>query len=91
VSGVSAAGAGSFLLLPGGRKLDLDGPALVMAIVNCTPDSFYAPSRADAADAVERALRAEAAGAAIVDLGGGTGFILQHHSSLQVFLYHYLL
>lgn len=41
-----------------------------MAIVNCTPDSFYAPSRAGTDDAVDRALRAEAAGAAIVDLGG---------------------
>ena len=70
MSGAASAGVGDLLLLPGGRKLDLGGPALVMAIVNCTPDSFYAPSRADAEDAVERALRAEAAGAAIVDLGG---------------------
>jgi len=60
-----------FLALPRGRSLDLSGPAAVMAIVNCTPDSFYAESRARGVDdAVARALEAEAAGAAIVDLGG---------------------
>lgn len=58
------------LILPRGRTLDLGGPALVMAVINCTPDSFYAPSRAAAEEAVERALRAEEAGAAMVDLGG---------------------
>jgi dihydropteroate synthase len=41
-----------------------------MAIVNCTPDSFYAASRSPSVEeAVERALRAEAAGADLVDLG----------------------
>jgi dihydropteroate synthase len=42
-----------------------------MAIVNCTADSFYPPSRnSGAAEAAERALAAEAAGADIVDFGG---------------------
>lgn len=60
----------SRLALPDGRGLDLSGPPLVMAIVNCTDDSFYAPSRATAEEAVDRALAAVAAGAAIVDIGG---------------------
>jgi dihydropteroate synthase len=42
-----------------------------MGIVNVTPDSFYAPSRRPTAlEAAEAALEMEAAGAAIVDLGG---------------------
>ena len=45
-------------------------PALVMAIINCNEDSFYAGSRAIAGDAVEKALRAEEDGAAIIDFGG---------------------
>ena len=45
------------------------GPALVMAIVNCNEDSFYAPSRALGEKAVEMALAAERDGAAIVDFG----------------------
>jgi len=56
--------------LPGGASLDLSGPALVMAVVNCTGDSFYAPSRALADKALEMALAAEAEGASIVDFGG---------------------
>lgn len=56
--------------LPGGRFLDLSAAPLVMAIVNCTDDSFYAPSRADRETAIARALAAEAAGAAVVDVGG---------------------
>jgi len=59
------------LALPRDRFLDLSGPALVMAVVNCTPDSFFSGSRArDVGDAVARALAAEEAGAAVVDLGG---------------------
>lgn len=63
--------------LPGGGDLALSGP-LVMSIVNCTPDSFYEPSRAYWKDygpvfrpeeAAERAMRAEAEGAHIVDFG----------------------
>lgn len=41
-----------------------------MAVVNCTGDSFYAPSRALLDEAVDRALAAEAEGAAIIDFGG---------------------
>jgi dihydropteroate synthase len=57
--------------LPRGRFLELGSTPLVMGIVNCTPDSFFAGSRAASVqDACERALAMEAAGAAIVDLGG---------------------
>ena len=56
-------------LLPSGAVLDFSGPALVMAIVNCNDDSFYAPSRALGEKAVEMALAAESDGAAIVDFG----------------------
>jgi dihydropteroate synthase len=42
----------------------------VMAIVNCTPDSFYVPHRTPGPEeALRRALEAEAAGADIVDFG----------------------
>ena len=41
-----------------------------MAIINCTTDSFYAPSRALLDEAVEKAIRAEEDGASIVDFGG---------------------
>jgi dihydropteroate synthase len=59
-----------YLCLPGGRRLDLSAGPIVMAVVNRTDDSFYAPSRATAAEAVERALAAVADGAAVVDVGG---------------------
>jgi len=55
--------------LPSGVSLDFSGPALVMAIVNCNEDSFYAPSRALGEGAVEKALAAEKEGATIVDFG----------------------
>lgn len=55
---------------PAGIDLDLSQPQ-VMAIVNVTPDSFYAGSRTTERDAVERRVReAVAAGASIVDVGG---------------------
>jgi dihydropteroate synthase len=57
------------VLLPSGAALDFSGPALVMAIINCNGDSFYAPSRALGEGAVEKALSAEKEGAAIVDFG----------------------
>ena len=42
-----------------------------MAILNVTPDSFYAESRMPDADAVERRVReAVAAGASVIDVGG---------------------
>jgi len=56
--------------LPSGAVLDFSGSALVMAIINCTNDSFYAASRALADEAVDRALAAEADGADIIDFGG---------------------
>ena len=53
-----------------GRKFGADHP-VVMAIVNLTPDSFYAPARHASADAAADAV-AQAAdeGADIVDIGG---------------------
>jgi dihydropteroate synthase len=58
------------LSLPHGRKLDLTGVPLVMAIINCTTDSFYSGSHnASVEEAVARALLAEAQGAAIIDFG----------------------
>jgi dihydropteroate synthase len=57
--------------LPGGGALDLSGRPLVMAIVNCTEDSFYPESRnPDPAEALARALAAAEAGADIIDFGG---------------------
>lgn len=50
--------------------LDLARPQ-VMAILNATPDSFYAASRTFDAEAMERrAAEAVAAGASIIDVGG---------------------
>jgi dihydropteroate synthase len=58
------------IMLPSGAVLDFSRP-LVMSIVNCTPDSFYQPSRALwPEEAAEKALAAEAEGADIIDFGG---------------------
>ncbi|MEQ1919424.1 MAG: dihydropteroate synthase [Elusimicrobiota bacterium] len=44
---------------------------LIMGVVNCTPDSFHAESRASTSDlAVERALKLVEEGADILDIGG---------------------
>ncbi len=57
--------------LPSGANLDFRGPALVMAIINCTDDSFYPASRScSAEEALKRALQAEEDGANIIDFGG---------------------
>lgn len=57
--------------LPRGRFLSIGDEALVMGIVNVTPDSFFAASRSRSARAArDAALAMAAAGAAIVDLGG---------------------
>jgi len=56
--------------LRSGASLDFSGPALIMAIVNCTNDSFYEPSRALRDEAVAKALTAEEEGANIIDFGG---------------------
>jgi len=59
------------LRLPRGRSLGFGRMPLVMGIVNVTPDSFSdAGVHYDRAAAVEAALRMEADGAAIVDIGG---------------------
>src|SRR5690606_26297908 len=54
-----------------GRELDLSR-GVVMAIVNRTPDSFYAAARFadDDAAALDAVARAVAEGAEIVDVGG---------------------
>jgi len=53
-----------------GRVLELGARCLVMGIVNVTPDSFAETARTfDPAAAIEAALRAEADGADIVDIG----------------------
>lgn len=46
------------------------GRPLVMGILNLTPDSFYAPSRAQFQAAVDRGLALEQEGADLLDLGG---------------------
>src|SRR5271155_3635266 len=43
---------------------------IVMGVVNVTPDSFFAPSRASDADAVSLGRELLAQGASIVDVGG---------------------
>ena len=67
----------SYLIsLPGGRTLALGPRPLVMGILNLTPDSFAEPAPlvvervVDVASAVDAAIRMEAAGADIVDVGG---------------------
>ena len=52
-----------------GEVVPLEG-FWIMGVVNVTPDSFYAGSRARGADAVARALRAWEEGAQVVDIGG---------------------
>ena len=56
--------------LAAGRSLTLDRPR-VMAVVNVTPDSFFAGSRADSIDAaVAMASQAVREGAHMLDIGG---------------------
>ena len=55
----------------GGRAIHIPQSFGIMGIVNCTPDSFYTPSRCSpGADAVTRALALRDQGADILDLGG---------------------
>jgi dihydropteroate synthase len=55
----------------GGRVLELGARPLVMGILNVTPDSFADPEHPiDPAVAVEAALRMEADGADLIDVGG---------------------
>jgi dihydropteroate synthase len=60
-------------LVLAGRRLPLDGPPRVMGILNVTHDSFYRQAGTeDPAAAVEQGLALEAAGAALIDVGGMT-------------------
>ena len=55
----------------GRRVLDFRSGALVMGVLNCTPDSFYPASRRPGPEAALEAARAMiAAGAHILDVGG---------------------
>jgi dihydropteroate synthase len=57
--------------LPDGRVLSLGDRTLVMGILNVTPDSFAEPGpRTDPAQAIALALRMEADGADLIDVGG---------------------
>ena len=57
--------------LPGGRRLEIPPTGAVVAILNVTPDSFSDGGRfASAGEALEAALCAADAGAAMVDVGG---------------------
>jgi dihydropteroate synthase len=58
-------------LLAHGHKLELGGQALIMGILNVTPDSFSDGGRFDRLEfAVSHAERMLAEGAAIIDIGG---------------------
>ena len=59
------------LPLPRERALPLGSSPVVMGIINCTPDSFFASSRSDGVENAVRTARAMVAdGAAILDIGG---------------------
>ena len=54
-----------------GRILDFTNGPLVMGVINCTPDSFYASSRAEeTSQAVRVARNMISEGASILDIGG---------------------
>lgn len=56
--------------LANSREIDLSNPAL-MAILNCTPDSFFDGSRIESVDAaVEAAISSHHSGARVIDVGG---------------------
>ena len=59
------------IAIAGGRVLQLGARPVVMGILNITPDSFANPSPfRNPADAVAAALRMEAEGADLIDIGG---------------------
>lgn len=64
--------SGRVIALARGRSLVLDGPAIVMGIVNTSPDSFYAASRMSGFDpeTMDAIAGMVDAGAAIIDVGG---------------------
>jgi dihydropteroate synthase len=54
-----------------GKQLELGPEALIMGVLNVTPDSFSdGGDHLDVANAVERARQMQAKGAAIIDIGG---------------------
>lgn len=58
-----------YINIAGGHLLDLSEP-LVMGILNCTPDSFYAGSRSQTEEAIARRARAIIdEGGSIIDIG----------------------
>src|SRR5690349_5396374 len=57
------------ILKAGPHEIDLAAPC-VMGVVNVTPDSFYAGSRADRGAALAQGRRMLADGARIIDVGG---------------------
>ena len=54
---------------PAGHKIILSNDTKLMAIINLTPDSFYAPSRIDEGKIIETAERFLREGAYILDVG----------------------
>ncbi len=64
-------GRGPSLPLARGRSVSTDRPALIMGILNATPDSFWEGSRARTVEeGLRRALALAADGADIIDVGG---------------------
>jgi dihydropteroate synthase len=62
---------GRFWRVAHGREIELGERAVIMAIVNVTPDSFSDGGRYESVDsAVEHALQAVTEGASIIDVGG---------------------
>ncbi len=59
-----------FTLRCGPRTLQCGVKPLLMGIVNCTPDSFYAGSRVQGTNAADQGVRMVDEGADIVDVGG---------------------
>jgi dihydropteroate synthase len=81
---------GYVLPLPRGRELTIGRLPLIMGIVNATPDSFYEESRSPSAErSIDRALRLEAEGAAIIDVGGessrpGSAYVGEEEEAARV-------
>jgi dihydropteroate synthase len=74
--------------LADGRILNYE-QAVIMGIINITPDSFYAPSRADLQAALTRAEQMLADGTGILDVGGastrpGTELVTQEAEQQRV-------
>jgi len=69
--GAVSAATGASLPLSGGRIVSTPLPALIMGIVNATPDSFWEGSRSlSAEEGARKALDLVAEGADLIDIGG---------------------